>query len=143
MIRYSSRVAIERPPADVFAVLLDGPRYGEWTEMQQTRFDGPGSPRIGTRGSFVFPKGLLKGNYDMEITALEPDRQLEFNVTGPAVLWKAVMGLDPKGGHTELTYAGEVSMRGWRRLFEPLMAGEVRKGEAREAEQLKALLEAG
>ena len=36
---------------------------------------------------------------------------------------------------------GQIRLRGIRRLFEPLMGGEVRRGEAAELSRLKAMLE--
>jgi len=50
--------------------------------------------------------------------------------------------IQPDGAGTRLTYAGEMSLRGWRRLLEPVMGGEIRDGEAKEAIRLKELLEA-
>jgi hypothetical protein len=35
-----------------------------------------------------------------------------------------------------------MSLRGWRRLLEPVIGGEIRNGEAKEAIRLKELLEA-
>ena len=65
-----------------------------------------------------------------------------FRVTHPTLEWKAVSTLAAAGTGTRLTYAGDLRLRGWRRLLEPIMAREVRRGEASEALQLKALLEA-
>ncbi len=41
-----------------------------------------------------------------------------------------------------IRYAGEIELRGWRPLLEPVIAGEVRRGEAEEAIRSKALREA-
>ena len=40
-----------------------------------------------------------------------------------------------------MTYAGDISLLGWRRILEPMMAGEAQAGEAKEAERFKELLE--
>jgi hypothetical protein len=40
-----------------------------------------------------------------------------------------------------MTYAGDVELKGWRRLLEPFVRSEVQKGEAKEAARLKSLLE--
>lgn len=142
MIRYTSDVTIARPPREVLEALLDAKTYERWTEMAETRFDTPGRPRVGTRGSFRMPSGPLKGLYSMEITELEPDRRLVVLVESPKMRWTAVSTLAPEGAGTRLTYAGEISLKGLLRTMEPLMAGEVARGEAREAEAFKALLEA-
>jgi hypothetical protein len=78
---------------------------------------------------------------DVELTELEPDRRLVFQITHSTLDWKAVSMLQPEGSGTRLTYAGEIRLRGWRRLLEPLAAGEMRRGEGGEALRLKELLE--
>jgi uncharacterized protein YndB with AHSA1/START domain len=141
MIHYSSIVTIKRPPGDVYAALLDPERYAQWTPMVDTRFHDA-DPRVGTRGDFRFETGPLKGRYEMEIVALDPGRRLGFRVDGSSLRWNAQIGLEPDGeAGTRMTYAGDLSLLGWRRLLEPLFAGEVRSGEAREAEQLRDVLE--
>lgn len=141
MIHYSSIVTIKRPPGDVYAALLDPERYAQWTPMVDTRFHDA-DPRVGTRGDFRFETGPLKGRYDMEIVALDPGRRLEFRVDGSSLRWNAQIGLEPDGeAGTRMTYAGDLGLLGWRRLLEPLFAREVRSGEAREAEQLRDVLE--
>ena len=143
MIHYSSMVSIKRAPGDVFAALLDPDRYSQWTPMVDTRFHDT-EPRVGTRGDFRVDAGPLKGRYEMEIVALEPERRLDFRVDGSSVRWNAQIGLEPDGdAGTRMTYAGDLSLLGWRRLIEPLFAREVRSGEAREAEQLRDVLESG
>lgn len=143
MIRYSSEVTIDRPPHVVFEALLDPALYGQWTDMVDMRFDNVGQPKVGTRGQFRLAKGPIKGMLDVELTELEADRRLVFRINHPGVEWKAISTLEPIGTGTRLTYDGEVQLRGWRRLLEPLAAAEVGGGEAREAQRLKALLEGG
>jgi uncharacterized protein YndB with AHSA1/START domain len=141
MIRYSSRVEIERPPADVYAALIDPARFGQWTDMVDVRFDVAGAPAVGSRGSFRLAKGPIAGRLDMEIVELVPNRRIVFRISHPWLAWTSVSDLEPVGHGTRLTYAGDVGLRGWRRLLEPVMAREVRAGEAGEAERLKNLLE--
>jgi uncharacterized protein YndB with AHSA1/START domain len=142
MIHYSTVVTIGRRPSGVLAALLDPELYGRWTEMVDTRFDGPGAPTVGTRGEFQLPGGPLKGRYEMEIIRLEPDRRLDLRIDGKSLRWLSNITLEPEGDSTRMTYAGDISLLGWRRILEPLMAGEARAGEAKEAERFKQLLEA-
>jgi len=142
MIRYSSEVTIARPPHEVCEALLDPERYPQWTDMVEVSFDA-NPPRVGTRGRFRLAKGPIKGVLDMELRELEPDRRVVFQVTHPTLDWRAVSTLEATGTGTRLTYAGDLQLRGWRRLLEPLVAREVRRGEAGEAMRLKELLESG
>jgi uncharacterized protein YndB with AHSA1/START domain len=142
MIRYSSEVTISRPPRAVYDALLDPDLYPRWTDMVDVSFAGASVPSVGMRGRFRLSKGPIKGMLDMELTGLDPDRRVAFHVTHPTLDWNAVSTLVPTDGGTRLTYAGELRLLGWRRLLEPLVAREVRQGEAAEALKLKALLEA-
>ena len=63
-------------------------------------------------------------------------------VTHPKFDWLATTDLEADGTGTRMTYAGEIRFKGVQRLLEPLIRGEVSRGEAKEAERLKALLEA-
>lgn len=140
MIRYSSDVTIDRPPAEVLDALLDAEFYPKWTPMVDVEFDGSGRPSVGTTGRFRMAAGPIKGLLEMRIAQLDPDR-LVVQVTHPGMDWTSISTLAPEGSGTKLTYAGELAFKGWRRLLEPLVAGEVRTGEAKEAMQLKAALE--
>ena len=142
MIHYSTVVTIDRRPSDVLAALLDPDLYGRWTQMVDTRFDGPGAPTVGTRGEFRLPAGPLKGRYEMEIVRLEPDRRLNMRIDGPSLRWLSNITLEPASEGTRMTYAGDISLLGWRRILEPLLASEARAGEGKEAERFKELLEA-
>lgn len=140
MIGYASRIRIESSPGEVLALLVDPARYGEWTEMVDVRFDTV-EPRVGTRGTFRLAQGPIKGPLSVEIVELVPDRRVVFRIEHPILSWRAVSEVTPVEGGTELLYAGEVRLRGWRRLLEPFMARELRAGEQAEAERLKAVLE--
>lgn len=140
MIRYASRTVIDRPVAEVFAALLDPARYGLWTDMVDVAFD-PGPPGVGSRGQFRLAKGPIKGPLRTTIEELVPDRRVVFRIDHPALAWRSISEVEPDGDGTCLHYGGEVRLRGWRRLLEPLLAGEVRSEEQREALRLKALLE--
>lgn len=141
MIRYSSEVTIDRPPSVVFNALLDPDVVSQWTPMTDVTFEDASPPRVGTRGRFRLTEGPIRGPLDMQIVEFESDRRVAYQVSHPALDWRAVTTLRLEGSGTRVTYAGEMSLRGWRRIFEPLMGGEVRRGEAAEIRKLKALLE--
>jgi uncharacterized protein YndB with AHSA1/START domain len=141
VIRYSSTHTIDRPPSAIFDVLLDPARYSEWTEMQGTTWDGDGPVRVGTTGSFRMPRGPFAGALRLEIVELVPNRRFVAHVTHPKFDWISTAELEPEGDRTRMTYGGEIRLRGVQRLLEPFIKGEVARGEAKEVERLKALLE--
>ena len=59
----------------------------------------------------------------------------------PALRWRSWADLEPVPKGTSLHYYGEITMRGWRRILEPLLRAEVQAGERKEVERLKALVE--
>jgi uncharacterized protein YndB with AHSA1/START domain len=142
VIHDSSEVTIDRPPREVYEALLDPGRYAQWTDMVDMSFDAAEAPRVGTRGRFRLAKGPIKGMLDVEVTELEPDRRIVMRITHPTLDWTATSTLAPVGAMTHLTYAGEMRLKGWRRILEPIAAREARRGEAGEAIRLKRLLEA-
>lgn len=142
MIRYSSEVVIDRSPRDVFAALLDSSRWDRWAPMRDAGWDDDGPPRVGLRGHFRMAEGPVKDRLDFEIEEFEADRRVVLHIAHPKLEWRAMNTVRPEGGGTRLTYAGELSFRGLMRLMEPLMRGEVERGEAGEALKLKAMLEA-
>lgn len=141
MIRYSSTHTINRPPPVVFDALLDPARYGQWTEMQGTKWDGDGPVRVGTTGSFRMAGGPFAGALRMEVIELKADRRFVVRVTHPKFDWVSTSDLEADGSGTRMTYAGEIRFRGVQRFLEPFIKGEVARGEAKEVERLKALLE--
>ena len=68
--------------------------------MVDVSFDGAGTPRVGMRGRFRMAKGPIKGMLEMELTELDPDRRIVFQVTHPTLDWKAVSTLEPAGTGT-------------------------------------------
>ena len=141
MIRYSSDVTIDRPPRDVFAALLDPESYSQWTPMTDMSFEDAASPHVGQRVRFRLASGPIKGLLDMEIVELEPDRRLVFRISHPSLDWLSVTTLVPDGEGTRVTYAGEMSLHGWRRALEPVLGAEMSSGEAKEILKFKAMLE--
>jgi polyketide cyclase/dehydrase/lipid transport protein len=141
MIRYASDIDVSRPAEEAFAAVLDITRWGEWTEMRDIRAQQGGPPRVGTTGTFTVP-GPFKGPIHFELTALEPNRRVEYRLTHPGFDWRAEVDVEPRPGGSRLTNWGEYRLLGWRRVLEPIVAREIRNGEAAELPRLKALIEA-
>jgi len=138
----SYSVTIARPIDEVFAFVLDGEKSTQWRPgvVDIKRLSGDG---VGTR----YAQGV-KGPMgrriaaDYEITALEPNRRIEFQtVTGPARP-HGRYDFEPAGdGSTRLTFSLDAAITGLRGL---LMGGMVQKtmdGEVRTLDNLKRVLE--
>lgn len=141
MFSYASEVPVARPPDETFEAVIDIARWQEWTDMREVVPDAPGTPGIGSTGTFTLA-GPFRGPIRYELTALDPGRRVEYRVTHSAFDWRAEMMVGPDAEGSRLATSGDYRLRGWWRLLEPLVAQEVRRREASELTRLKAILEA-
>jgi uncharacterized protein YndB with AHSA1/START domain len=142
MPQASYSVSIARPVDEVFAFVLDGETGPQWRpgvlDISRTSGHGVGTRYAqGVRG----PMGRRIAA-DYEITALEPNRRIEFQtVTGPARP-HGRYDFEATAGGTLLTFSLDATLTGLRGL---LMAGAVQKTmdtEVRALDSLKRILEA-
>ncbi|MBI2975425.1 MAG: SRPBCC family protein [Chloroflexi bacterium] len=143
MIKYRSEIAINRPVDQVFRFVTDVQKYSQWTDMGETRLVSDGPLGVGSKMQTVIKMGPLKVNMTFEVTEYEVNRRMSFIGTSAGPLeWDATFTVEPKDASTtHMTSSGELRLKGLWRLAEPLMAGEVKSGEAKELERLKNLLE--
>ena len=141
MIHYIAEVGVARPAADVFAAVNDIAGWTAWTDMREIQPEGTGPVRVGSAGSFRMPKGPFKGAIRYEATEVEPDRRVVYRMTHPAFEWEAEIAVEPDEAGSRLSTSGTFRLHGWRRLLEPLVRGEIQRGEAAELDRLKAILE--
>jgi carbon monoxide dehydrogenase subunit G len=142
VIRYDSTSHIERPPDAVFARLADVESMGDWTEMAGSRWIGEPGPRLGARAEAVLRFGPFRRGLRWEVTAYEPNRRVAYQtLPGGSVDWTADYTLDQDATGTVIRQVGSVELHGMLRLIEPLIRLELPKGESRELDRLKAVLE--
>ena len=86
---------------------------------------------------------ILKLDITFEISDYEVNRRLSFkSVSAGPLQWDADFIFEPQeASTTHVTTAGELRLQGLWRWAEPLLAGEVQSGEAKELERLKSLVE--
>jgi len=143
MINYQSEVIVNRPVEQVYRLVTDVARFDDWTPMTGTHLVSGGSLRVGSQMETTIKMGPMKQTMVFEVTELEENRQLGFKtVSKGAVEWDGDYTFEPRGpSSTRVVNSGQLRLNGILKLFEPLMAGEVRSGEAKEVIKLKELLE--
>jgi uncharacterized protein YndB with AHSA1/START domain len=142
MLSYQSSVTIARPPEQVFGYFIDPAKQAQWSDVQMRRLtDAPFGP--GSRLEVTFGMGPLKARIGLEITALEQDRRMTWTSFSGPIRWEGDYRLDPADGGTLVSQEGRLTFSGLWRLLEPLVGAEISKGEVKELERLKALVEAG
>ena len=143
MIRFETEQTIERSAEDVWAYAADILRHPEWMGVTDARIvEGKGT-EVGARALERIKLGPR--TVDVEFTVAESiqAKRLRWKVAGRSPLTGDVtLDLEPLSpDRTRAVWSGSISMNGLWRLLEPLMAGEVKAGEAAELERLKANLE--
>jgi hypothetical protein len=98
---------------------------------------GPGS-----RLEVTFAMGPLKARVGLELSSVEAGRVLAFrSFTGP-IRWDGEYRLaSANGGATVVRQEGRLAFSGAWRLIEPLVGAEISRGEIKELEKLKAVVE--
>ena len=140
MPSYRTSIRIARPVAEVFDYLKDVTAWSTWMNVGSVRTGG-GETRVGMHAEGVMSEGG-GAPFTMEVTELEPGRAVGLRTLSGPIDWAGRWEVRPvDSGTTEVTSTGTIRLHGLRRLLEPLMAGEVQKGEANELVRLRAVLE--
>lgn len=141
MLRYASSVSIDRSPDIVFPYFVEAAKQAQWSDVQMRRLtDGPFG--VGSRMEVTFGMGPLKARIGLEITRLEQDRGMAWTSFSGPIRWAGEYRLEPSGGATVVSQEGTLTFSGLWRLLEPIVGAEIRTGEEKELERLKALAEA-
>ena len=132
---------MERPPEVVFHYLIDPVRQALWSDvpMRQltTGIAGPGS-----RMEVTFAMGPLKARIGLELSRVEPGRALAFKSFSGPIRWDGEYRLaSTDGGPTVVSQEGRLAFSGLWRLIEPIVGAEISRGEVKELEKLKAVVE--
>lgn len=146
MITYSGEVSIKAPAEKVFRAVTDPRILDRFTAMQNsTVLDGKKLEQLGAHLETEINEGPIKAKLVFEVDAVEPGRHIHFkSISQGSLQWNGEYRIEAQGpGVSRLQQRGEIRFRGFMRLLEPLMRGEVQKGEQREIEKLRDLLESG
>jgi polyketide cyclase/dehydrase/lipid transport protein len=119
-------------------------RHPEWMGVTNARVVQGTGTEVGARAIEQMRMGPRKVDVEFTVTESIPARRLRWTVAGRSPLRGDVtLELEPLAAdRTRAVWSGAIGMNGAWRLLEPLMAREVRDGEASELRRLKANLEA-
>jgi uncharacterized protein YndB with AHSA1/START domain len=141
VILYKSAVTIARPPEVVFPYLVEPKLQATWSDVPMRPLtDGPFGP--GSQLEVTFGMGPLEAKVVLLITTVEPGRRMTWQTSDGKIEWEGEYLLVPSGDATELRQDGRLTFKGLWRLIEPLVGGEIKKGEVKELDKLKAVVEA-
>jgi hypothetical protein len=141
MLTYESQVHVERPPSTVFPYSIEPQKQVLWSGLPMKQLtDGPLT--TGSRMEVTFGMGPIKATVGLELTAVEPGRRMAFRSFSGPIRWDGEYRLESSGASsTEVSQKGRLVFTGLWRLVEPLVGAEISRGEVRELERLKAVVE--
>src|SRR5687767_10705374 len=142
MLKFASEVTIAKPPEGVFPYLVEREKQALWSDVPMRPVtEGPLS--TGSRFEVTFGKGPLSATLGLELTALDSNRRMAWKTYSGPIDWQGEYRLEPAGpGSTKLSQEGSLTFHGLWRLLEPIVGAEIRRGEIKELEKLKAAAEA-
>lgn len=143
MIRFKTEQVIERPSQDVWAYAADIARHPEWMGVMDARTLRGAGTEVGARARERVKVGPRTVEVDFEVSESIPAQRIAWKVAGGGpIAGDITLDLQPLGAsQTRAKWSGWIGLKGAWRLLEPIMAAEVRTGEAAELRRLKANLE--
>jgi polyketide cyclase/dehydrase/lipid transport protein len=142
VIAYHSKVTINRPPEHVFQYIAEPEKQALWSGVPMKQLTA-GPLRTGSRMEVTFAMGPIKAVVGLELKAVVPGQRFAFASFSGPIRWDGEYRLDRSGpGGTELSQQGRLAFTGLWRLLEPLVGAEISRGEVKELERLKGVVEA-
>lgn len=141
MISYRSDVSIGKQPEEVFPFLVEPEKQALWSDVPMRPItEGP--MRTGSRLEVRFGMGPLKATVGLEMIAVEPHKRVAFKSFSGPIGWQGEYRLEADGaGGTKLSQEGSLTFNGLWRLLQPIVGAEISRGEVKELERLKAVIE--
>ena len=142
MLAAERTITINQPASAVFAVIADGTKATLWRPgvLDVALASGSGVGAIYRQG--VRGPGGRRIAADYEVTALEPDRRIEFRAIAGPVRPAGSFELKPIGTGTALTFRLIAELGGWKRLLLGRAVQSSMDAEMRALDRLRDLLEA-
>ena len=142
MVRIDFTLEVARPPAEVFARLVDLDRLPEWQESALgSSAEGPIA-----EGTRITERRRIMGRElenQLEVTAYDPPRRFALKALGGPVPFSVDHELTESGGSTRLRVVAEAKTGTFMKLAEPMLARTAEQELRKDFERLKSQLEAG
>jgi hypothetical protein len=141
MLEFAADLTINRPLAEVFAWLtnVDNQRKFDKGSLEMHMLT-PGPWHAGTQFREIRNLGGRKTTVLSEVAELEQNRRFVIrSKTGPD--WLGVWVFEPVDAGTRLHWTGQLRMKGFARLLEPLIGRQMRPEVAQQFARLPSLIE--
>jgi len=142
MLKFFADLKVNRPVEKVFAWLTNPDNQGKF-DKSSLKMEAltPGPWRTGTQFRELRDLGGRKTEVLSEIAELEQNRHFIIrSKTGPE--WLGTWLFEPEGAGTHLRWTGQLTMKGFTRLLEPLIGRSMRAQIEQQFANLPRLIEA-
>lgn len=142
MLKFSADLRVNRPVDKVFAWLTNASNQGKFDKSSlRMELLTPGPWRSGSQFRELRNLGGRKTEVLSEIADLEPNKRFVIrSKTGPG--WLGTWMFEPDGTGTKLHWKGQLSMKGFALLLEPLIGKQMRSQIDQQFSGLPKLIEA-
>jgi uncharacterized protein YndB with AHSA1/START domain len=142
VISYRFEEIIARPPEAVWAYAADILSHPEWMNVLEAEVVSGDPVHVGAVGRESVRVGPKTYPLELTVSAAEPGRVIGWRFDGGPMAGDALLELERVDGGTRATWSGEIRLKGLWRLLEPVMAREVKSGEASELARPRRKVEA-
>ena len=142
MIQVEKSVVINKPVAQVFEFVSNGDNTTKWQGgVEAVIQDGPPNV-VGSRYTEVRKFMGQEMKSTMEITAFEPNARWAAKVIKGPVPYDVNVTFEDSGGGTKMTTRVEGEPKGFFKVAEGMLKGQLEKSLEEDAARLKGILEA-
>jgi uncharacterized protein YndB with AHSA1/START domain len=142
MLKFSADLKVNRPVEKVFAWLTNAENQAKF-DKSSLKMEAltPGPWHTGTQFRELRDLGGRKTEVLSEIAELEPNRRFIIrSKTGPA--WLGTWIFESEASGTRLHWTGQMTMKGFARLLEPMIGKQMRSQITQQFARLPQLIEA-
>ena len=142
MIKVEKSVIINKPAEEVFAFITGEGNYTKWQAGVDELIEGEGSRNtVGAQFTEVRKFMGQEMRTTLEITAFEPGVKWAAKVVKGPVPYEVTVTFEPSNGGTKYTTRVDGEPKGFFKLAENLVAGQLEKSLEEDGQKLKELLE--
>jgi ligand-binding SRPBCC domain-containing protein len=143
MIKVSSSVVINKPLAEVFAFVSNNENSTKWQGgVEAIIAEGPPNV-VGSKFTEVRKFMGQEMKSTLEITAFEANAKWTAKVVKGPVPFEATTTFEAAGGGTKMTTQVEGEPKGFFKVAEGMLSGQLQKSLEEDGARLKKLLEGG
>lgn len=123
MANYTGTVQSPRPVGEVFRYMADFSNTKDWDpNITETAVTSTGDPvRVGATFHVVQGSGLTKVELDYETVELEQDRRVVLRSETDSLVSVDTITVEPEGAGAVVTYDVEITLKGVRKVADPVM----------------------